>query len=109
MQHTLWVAAPSSHARAGALANSQALAAKCRPCQVMPQAVARACNHTCVEPSFVLSARTRLGPFSAAESTSSSSSRSWRGARRHCDPPRARGVVFSVGCLYLSEACGRWG
>eukprot|EP00962_Isochrysis_galbana_P032995 scaffold10959_cov136-Isochrysis_galbana.AAC.1 len=55
-------------------------AAMCRPCQVMSQAVARVCNHTCVEPSFVLSARTRLGPFSAAESTSSSSSRSWRGA-----------------------------
>jgi len=49
------------------LANSQALAAMCRPCQVMPQAVARVCNHTCVEPSFVLSARTRLEPFSAAE------------------------------------------
>eukprot|EP00962_Isochrysis_galbana_P061204 scaffold36298_cov122-Isochrysis_galbana.AAC.7 len=36
--------------------------------------------YTWVEPSSVLSTRTRLAPLSAVESTSTGSSRSWRGA-----------------------------
>eukprot|EP00962_Isochrysis_galbana_P047820 scaffold19736_cov112-Isochrysis_galbana.AAC.2 len=44
------------------------------------QAVARAGNHTCIELSSALSTRARFGPFSAAISTSSSFSRSCRGA-----------------------------
>eukprot|EP00962_Isochrysis_galbana_P010918 scaffold3058_cov134-Isochrysis_galbana.AAC.8 len=48
--------------------------------QVMKQAVAQAGNRTCVELSSARSTRTRFEPFSAAISTSSSSSRSCRGA-----------------------------
>eukprot|EP00962_Isochrysis_galbana_P043877 scaffold16859_cov140-Isochrysis_galbana.AAC.1 len=48
--------------------------------QEVKQAVAQAGNHTCVELS---SARSRFEPFSAAMSTSSSSSRSCRGSGRH--------------------------
>jgi len=48
--------------------------------QEVPQAVARARNHTWVELLSVLSAGTRLEPLSAVISTSFSSSRSCRGA-----------------------------
>jgi len=48
--------------------------------QEVPQAVARARNHTWVELLSVLLTRTRLEPLSAGVSTSFSSSRSCRGA-----------------------------
>eukprot|EP00962_Isochrysis_galbana_P028469 scaffold8999_cov118-Isochrysis_galbana.AAC.1 len=50
--------------------------------QDVKRAVAQAGNRTCVELSSARSTRTRFEPFSAAISTSSSSSRSCRGAIR---------------------------
>eukprot|EP00962_Isochrysis_galbana_P011936 scaffold3361_cov153-Isochrysis_galbana.AAC.1 len=73
-------AALTTRARAGALASAQAMPTEWWQGWEVMQAVAQSGNRTWVELSSARSTRTRFEPFSAAISTSSSSSTSCRGA-----------------------------
>eukprot|EP00962_Isochrysis_galbana_P013027 scaffold3722_cov140-Isochrysis_galbana.AAC.1 len=76
----VFTAALTTRARAGALASAQAMPAEGMAGPGDEAGVAQAGNRTCVELSSARSTRTGFEPFSAAISTSSSSSRSCRGA-----------------------------